>query len=255
MKISGEVLRARNPVFGMEIWQTPNRATWTVGRDSPWNRHHYVVGTGSQTPDGGKLLCLEKATGDTLWSVTPDDQALVEAFGPEIVGDATFSCSLFREADVNGDGVPELVVRFVHGLYYPCCLCLVDRNGQVLAQYTHRGHLRDFLAIDLDVDGADEILSWGTNNCLAYQGFTVLKLDRNAWSGASVDSLCSASGTAQDGSAVRLVVPDYPAPYMQLLQIPRLHVENLQVHRDTRGAHPHQHSCRRHRTVLGGCES
>ena len=193
------------------------------------------MGTGSNTPDGGRLFCLERATGDTVWSAGPDVEAVTRAFGPEIVGAASFSCSRFEAADIDGDGDNELVVRFVHGLYYPCCICLIDRDGNLISQYANKGHLTDFLVEDLDSDGKAEVLAWGTNNASDYQGFTVVQLDDEHWSGASIDSLCSPASSEEDGAAIRLVVPAYPAPYMKRMEQVRMQASQLRAFHDTEG--------------------
>jgi hypothetical protein len=229
------VLTARDAVFGIKLWETHNNAEWRQGRESPWDAGHILVGTGSATPDGGRLLCLERATGDTGWSVGPDVDEVVRAFGPEIVGAAGFAAGGMEPADVDGDGQTELVVRFVHGLYYPCCLCLVDRDGNLLRQYANRGHFDGFLVEDVDADGKDEVLAWGTNNAPDYQGFTVVRLEDEHWSGASIDARCNPESELRDGAAQRLVVPAFPEPYMELTGGVRLHARRLDVVRDTAG--------------------
>jgi len=233
--VEHHILTARDAVFGIKLWETHNQATWTMGEDSPWDKGHILMGTGSATPDGGRLICLERATGDTVWSVGPDVEAVVRAFGPEIVGAAGFSTSRFEPMDMDGDGEYEMVIRFIHGLYYPCCICLIDRDGNLLRQYANKGHLIDFLVEDIDADGKDEVLAWGTNNDLDYQGFTTLLLDDEHWSGAAVDDLCCGDNSERDGSALRLVVPAYEAPFMKVIGRLRLTASHLDLVRNTAG--------------------
>jgi len=111
------------------------------------------VGTGSRTPSGGSILCLERASGDTVWAAGPDVDAMIAAFGPEDVEAAGFSCQGFRQGDVDGDGQDELVVRFCHGLHYPSCVCVIEADGSRVAQYANRGHLTGFVVQDVDADG------------------------------------------------------------------------------------------------------
>ncbi len=72
-----------------------------------------------------------------------------------------------------------MAVTFVHGLYHPTALCLVDRNGVMRAQYAHKGHLRNVITADLDADGKDELVAAGVNNAPAYNGPTLVLLDED----------------------------------------------------------------------------
>lgn len=231
----GEVLTAFDPIFDMKMWELETEARISFCEESPWDDHRLLVGLGAKSPEGGKVLCLERATGDTVWTVGPDVDAILRAFGPEIVGAANFSATLPRCGDFNGDGEPELVVRFVHGLYYPCAMVRIDRDGRRVAQYVNKGHVADYDVMDYDEDGLDEVVAWGTNNAPAYQGGTVFILDHDHWRGASIDAECGSVSSEPDSSLLRLVVPQYPDPYMKVMGCNRLGMRGMQSYRSPDG--------------------
>ena len=222
-------------VFGIELWNLASEAHISFCVPSPWGSDRLLVGLGSQTPDGGCLLNLDRATGDTIWCARPDIPAIVRAFGEEDVLDANFNCREVQPADLDGDGHPELVAHFVHGRYYPYALCAFDEDGNLLRQYANKGHVDDSLVLDLDGDGRDELLASGTNNAKAYQGATVFILDLDHWRGASVDSLCNPESSEPDSARIRLVIPRFPEHYMLLLEQTRLYAMNLNVYHDAAG--------------------
>ena len=223
-------LTLKDAVIHTEIWMLESKSRIMFCEISPWNDEHLLVGLGSQTSDGGRLLCLERATGDTLWTMAPDIDEVVAAFGEEIVLAAGFSCNHLTPIDWDGDGTTELVVHFVHGLYYPAVVCVIDAEGRRLGQYANKGHLYGWLVVDLDRDGSEEFLVTGTNNAKDYQGATAILLDREHWRGASIDSLCSPQSQVPDSARIRLVLPQYPAEYMAQSGVTRLEGANPQIH-------------------------
>ncbi len=234
--VGRDVLTVRDAIFGITLWEAHAEAQFTFCEESPWSPHHLLVGLGSKSPDGGRLLCLERATGDTIWSVGPDIEAVVRAFGPEIVNAANFSARGLKTANLDGDGTPDLVVNFMHGPYYPSVLAWIDRDGNRVAQYANKGHLTDYTVVDCDGDGLDEVVAWGTNNALDYQGGTVIMLDADHWRGASIDSCCSPASTEPDSALLRLVLPQYPEAYMNIMGHRRLTTFGLQAYRGPGGA-------------------
>ncbi len=231
-----DVLTVSDPIFGFTLWEVETDAQFRFCGESPWDASRMLVGLGSKSPEGGRVFCLERATGDTAWSVGPDVAAVTRAFGPEIVGAANFNAANCQTGDIDGDGVPDLVVRFVHGLYYPCVLAWIDRDGNLVAQYANKGHLYGFMVFDCDGDGRDEVVAWGTNNAKAYQGGTVFMLDADHWRGASLDADCGSASTEPDSALMRLVVPQFPQPYMKLLGTQRLEITSLQAYHGPNGA-------------------
>lgn len=228
-------LIARDAIFGAEIWSLISENTLVFCEPAPWDEKELLVGLGSATSDGGRLLSLERATGDTLWVLEPDLEEVVAAFGAPDVRAANFRCTDFTPLDTDGDGQLEIAVRFTHGLYYPSVLCLVDRVGHRLGQYANKGHLYGLQVVDLEQDGRQELVATGTNNAKAYQGATVLILDRDHWAGASVDSLCDPASQVPDSARVRIVLPQFPAPYMEHIGSIRLAADNPQIHHSPGG--------------------
>lgn len=228
-------LTVRDRIFHSTLWELGDFREVHSVEVSPWRDDHFLVYIMNRSPDGGRLLCLERASGDTVWSVEPDIAAIERAFGPEDLRGANFSATRAAILDVDGDGEDELAVRFTHGRFYPCALLLIDRDGNVLGQYASKGHVLRMLVTDLDNDGRQELLCGGTNNGKAYQGAQLILLDGDHWRGASVDSLCDPWSTEPDSARIRLVIPAYPKQYMELLPAERLAVTTLKVHRDQAG--------------------
>lgn len=232
--VDGQLI-VRDRVFHSHLWTFGTSNEVHRFGVSPWSSDRLLVYTGHESPDGGKLLCLDRASGDTIWSVEPDVAAIERAFGPEDLRGSGFGAMPAGVLDVHGDGEKEVAVRFTHGRFYPTALCLVDRNGRVLGQYASKGHILGMVVTDLDNDGRQELLCGGTNNGKAYQGAQLILLDGDHWRGASVDSLCDPWSTEPDSAAIRLVIPGYPKQYMDLIPAERLAAVELDVHRDAAG--------------------
>lgn len=234
-EVGRDVLTVRDPIFGFTLWERETDAWFTFCEESPWSSRWLIVGLGSKSPAGGRVLCLERTTGDTVWSVGPDVDAVVRAFGPADVYAANFRATIPRTANLDGDGTPDLVIRFIHGLYYPCVMAWIDQSGRLVAQYANKGHVADYKVIDCNGDGLDEVVCWGTNNSPAYQGGTLFVLDAAHWRGASIDDACNPESSEPDSSALRVVVPQYPEPYMDVMGTRRLGIYGLQAYRGPDG--------------------
>ena len=226
------VLTGRHGVVGLRLWTWPRTAAPAFCRESPWNPEQILVGTGRDAPEGGRLLCVQRSTGNVIWAAGPDIAAMSRAWGEATVMSAGFSCRTVGPADLAGDGDPEYAVVFHHGLYYPSAVCTIGSDGRRQSQYTNCGHIFDLRVDDLDGDGRDEIIAAGTNNSREYQGATVFILDGGRRTGAAVDSLSHPACGEPDSARARLVLPRFPAPYMELLQASRLGAFNLQVYRN-----------------------
>ncbi len=234
--LDGGQLIVRDRTLGTRLWEiTGNEPLVTACMASPWNDCQLLVSLGRRAPGSGSLLCLNRASGDTIWSIAPDIAAVVRAFGAEDVMASKFSCRKLLVADLDGDGDPEIIAPFSHGKYYPFLLCTVRSDGTLRAQYAHKGHLYGFVVDDYDADGKDEVIATGVTNNRAYIGATVLMLDGDHCGGASIDSLCNPWSSEIDSALIRVVIPNYPGPYMQQLRGGRLAAWLPQVFSDARG--------------------
>ncbi|MBU8871759.1 MAG: helix-turn-helix domain-containing protein [Gemmatimonadales bacterium] len=233
--LSQNGIHARDSIFGLVIWEITDEKKMNFCQVSPWRSDRLLVGLGSTTPSGGRLLNLNRATGEVIWSVSPDIDAIVRAFGEQDVLSTNFRCKNVFPIELDGDPATELVVVFFHGRFYPVALCAIDDDGRLLHQYAHKGHLGDFLVTDLDGDGRDELIAAGTNNAKAYQGGTFIILDHQHWRGASIDSLCDPWSSEPDSAKFRLVIPQYPQVYMNLIQEIRLIGQDLKIKKDAQG--------------------
>lgn len=220
--IENRQITVREAILGTKMWQSSTPPNVISAIDSPWSEHHLIIGLDSSTLVGGQLLCLDKATADTIWATKPDVEAIARAFGSEIVMKANFGFNYLTVGDLDGDGECEVIARATHGLYYPCAICVVDRNGTLTSQYANRGHILDILVTDIDSDGKDEILATGTNNDAAYNGATVILLDDVHRNGASIDVMSLSLSTEPDSALVRVVFPQFPQPFMNAMKQTRL---------------------------------
>ena len=229
--LEGGSLRVSDGLFGFKVWERNGNSRIAFCRRSPWDDEMLLVGRYGDSPDGGHLVALAAASGDTIWEVRPDTKPFYAAFDSTVLGAARFNCTKTWVADVDGDGESELVAYFHHTRYYPSCLCLVDRQGNLIQQYCHRGFLYAFCVEDIDGDGKDEVVAGGINNAPHYRGGTVFVLDEAHWGGASVDSLAPPVGAIRDSSLVRVVFPRYDEKFMIEIGDLYIGVDEMKIHR------------------------
>ncbi len=230
------VLTARDDWLGVKCWDREFDAPINFCETSPWSDDVVLVGLYGDTVEGGCVKALDRETGITLWGVAPDIDAIARAFGEEIAFSANYSCTGVAMPDLDGDGIRELVIRFCHGLWYPTALCFVDADGKITSQYSHKGHLYDMLAADIDHDGKDELVVVGTNNTKGYQGATVFILDEDHRSGASVDAEAAPTSVEPDSALVRVVFPQFPESYMHQMGAQRLEADRIRPYQSSNGS-------------------
>ncbi len=229
IEFENRTLTVRDGLLGNTLWSIGNPPGVRITMTAPWSSTVLLVALRSDTPACQKIYALDLANGDTLWTAQPDYDAIKAAFGPHVLDDGMMGCSMITHADLDGDGIPELIAGFNHTTNYPYALLWVDRTGRVRGQYAHQGHVLDTLAADIDNDGKDELIASGTNNAHWSQGPTVFILDENHFRGASVDSVTHPRSTEPDSALCRLVLPVFPAPYMKPLHNIRLSGFNPRV--------------------------
>jgi hypothetical protein len=66
-------------------------------------------------------------------------------------------------------GRPGLAVRTLHAPWWPCQVLVLDgASGAIVAEYLHAGHFGFLNVVDLDGDGANELVLGGINNRLQH---------------------------------------------------------------------------------------
>jgi len=226
---------ARGNWLGVHCWSREFGARIRVCETSPWSEDVVLIGLYGDTVGGGRLVALDRETGETLWEVAPDVDAIARAFGEDVAFSANYSCTGLASPDLDGDGTPDLVARFCHGLWYPNALCFIDSEGRLTSQYSHKGHIYVMQAEDIDEDGKDELIVAGTNNTQAYQGATVFVLDETHRSGASVDAKAAPDSAEPDSALYRVVLPQFPEPYMRYVGAVRLETNQIKTSVNAQG--------------------
>lgn len=217
IQFSFEKITAKDAILGKTLWEYESSCQFWFFEVHPDNPSILLVGLSHQDLDGGRLLALDRASGSLIWQFSPDWEQLIGAFGPENVTKGRFSCRKILFVDITGTGSRDLIVYFLHDKYFPSCLCWLKPDGSYISQYSSYGHLNDIHPLDLDTDGKEEILAAGYNNSRPYRGGTVFILDEENFRGASVDSIANPHSRIHDGSLVRIVIPQYPGPIMDVM--------------------------------------
>jgi hypothetical protein len=184
-----------------------------------------AYGLGGEGLDGGQVFVREVSSGDTLWVKSVDPAEAKRVFGGDVIEPEMFQVRKpgLATADLDGDGVSELVAEFGHVRFYPNVTRIYRSDGSVKGTYFNKGFMYGIHVEDLDADDKDEIILAGTNNCPGYQGGTLVLLDDAYCNGASRDSLCLTECPLSDSSKVRVVFPHFDERYMTLLGTSRLH--------------------------------
>ena len=193
----------------------------------PWDGSVLLVALSAKTFDGGCLMAFDMNVGTKLWTRYPDLEQMSMAFNPSTVQSGGFFCEEVLLADLDGDGIDELVVHFMHNRWYPAAICVIGKSGNIESQYASLGHIYDIIIQDIDNDGKDEIVIGSTNNNPKYQGASLYILDEDNRSGASLDFLTSVERGVEDGALVRIVVPAWPKFIMETLSLDRLDADRI----------------------------
>ncbi len=235
--VQANELVVRDAVFGTRLWGIGEDPGVYKCIPAPWSDRVLVVNFLGRTPHGELIEARDRGSGKVLWTARPDLGTVEAAFGADVFAGGNIFGGWLASLDFGG-GAPDLLAAFLHSNNYPFIVCRFDRNGALLGQYANHGHLYDYLILDLDGDGANELVLSGTNNARCYEGATVVILDAEHFRGASVDSLAHPESSVPDSALERLVLPNFPAPYMVPLEARRLHAYSLR-HYLGEGGRPH----------------
>lgn len=209
---NGQVVSGSSPVG--DLWTIRTPAPVTFLRRSPWDATTWICGT-APGADGGALYVVDIVSGAVEQVLRPNVDEVVAVFGERFRDDVSFSCPRAFFANVDGQGMDELIVHWQHAMWYPNILSVFRRDGIRLGAYYHCGHLYGFSFEDLDGDGQSEILVTGTNNSHAYQGATAFILDNEHCHASARDSLGLVDSELPDVALARVIFPQFDKEFMR----------------------------------------
>lgn len=227
--VSARDVSVQAPPFGT-LWRESHEAAVTVTAEPRWpGPRALVYGTAGEGMYGGTVYVREYITGTVLWGRAPDDAQAAIVFGQDRVERGSMGVQSLHFGDLDGDGTDELLVVRGHHTWFPASITAHRMDGTVIGVYYNWGVIYAVRPFDLDGDGRDEILVGGTNNGKAYQGATLILLDEKHFRGASVDSRVAPNCPIRDWSRVRVVLPQFEQPFMDLLEIQRTRIREIRV--------------------------
>ena len=151
------------------------RPTWTRSFDTPIRRYELIpgevgedpsyvaIGTIPQGESNGAFILLNRE-GRELWRTSVADGECIysseeEVFDRYLVNDIQY-------ADLDLDGVPELLVVFVHDHFFPCKFVVLSLGGETLAEYWHPGYFRTFTVGAMPEGEPPLVVITGSNNAI-----------------------------------------------------------------------------------------
>jgi hypothetical protein len=135
---------------------------------------HPAAGGTESTP----LICYDER-GRERWRYQNSRRVrtAAEAFAP------TYSVAQFLAVPLGKGKAKAVLIATTHAVYYPSQVALLSRDGRILREYWHSGHLNHIQAADLNGDGRTEYYLGGINN--GRHAATVVVLDEDHFAGAS----------------------------------------------------------------------
>ena len=203
----GTVLRAEVPRLDVAAWTRDFGLDLWFCEPSPWTDDLWLVGFVEDPERGGRLSAIDRASGRTVWSVSPDLDRLRAAFPDSVLRGGHFGIVGGVPADVDGDGVPEYAFVFNNRMYYPSVVMVVDHDGRTKGHYEHAGILTGVTAGDVDDDGRDELFVTGTVNGRVRVGALALLLDHEGLVGTAPYEVEDRPEIPSDPAVVRVVMP------------------------------------------------
>jgi len=140
-----------------------SRIRYTALIDVDGDGTNEVVWTSYKSKFGRTEIVLGNAAGDTLW-VKNFTRNVEYPYHPYIQSDIFVVRSLYT-ADLDGNGLEEILIVNNHEQYFPCFVSVIDpKTGKVTREMLHQGVIESLLIEDLDSDGIKEIVYGGVNN-------------------------------------------------------------------------------------------
>ncbi len=217
------------------LWRTDHEVNIRGACLAPWEDSDiltYGLDSGRQT---GQFLTRDLRSGEVLWSTSIGAEEAAMMFNDSVNDGGGFHCRGFAFGDLDGDGVSEVILRFMHDLHSPSVVRACDRHGDILGTYANHGHILSLLCDDLDGDGKDEVLAVGTGKGFSRPGATVILFDAEHFSGASVDRPSRLKPQLLDDSVARLVLPNFEDRHMELLGETRLMSSRIETYHNPAG--------------------
>ncbi len=246
---------ARDARSGRVLWDSTLSARASFAFVAPWrNASSLIYGTMNDGSEGGRLCARDLASGRLLWFQTIPREDAARHFPARVADSGVFvpfstctgpyDCNRVCTADFDGDGAPDLAVRWVFEPWYPACVTWFSQSSDDPARVVERGRYYTCGAIssvtlhDIDGDGRAGIAIASTNNASGYQGAMVTFLDAAHWTGGSVDSVSVRSHWRNppgltDGSLARVVFPSFDDEFMAAFGSQRLDVGYVEFRGDT----------------------
>lgn len=131
-----------------------------VGGDS----NRIAVGTAYRDGMDGAIHLLN-SNGKILWSYSvPDGECVYSSAAWVYDG---FLVDVIHVADLDEDGVNEILVSFVHNHDEPCKLVTFDLQGRILSEYWHPGYIRTIATGRAGPEDEVLIVASASNNAIA----------------------------------------------------------------------------------------
>ncbi len=146
-----EVPEDGNMVLARNAQALTLRSSWSRSFDTPirrslafssrvgGDRNRIAVGTAYEDGIDGAINLLD-SNGNIVWSYSvPDGECIYST--TELTFDG-YLVDTIHIADLNEDGLNELLVAFVHNYFEACKLLVFDLSGEILAEYWHPGSIQ-----------------------------------------------------------------------------------------------------------------
>jgi len=165
----------------MRSFDTPIRRSSAFSSQVNGALDRIAVGTSYYNGIDGALHMLD-STGHILWSYSvPDGECIYSTTESTYDG---YLVDVIHIADLDEDGVSEVIVSFVQNNFAPCKLLVFDLFGNVLAEYWHPGYIRTIAAgkvgesneMLLVISASNNALkteSWNPQTVFAFRGLDI----------------------------------------------------------------------------------